>query len=109
MKSTIDIDKIATYLKTLSVHQHYDWNIPTDEQFIFDENDLTTLKCETNFEANVKLKTMLERKISNNLGISEYQKYIFEWIVCNWGGIKKGRENVFELGKMQYQQSKINH
>jgi hypothetical protein len=102
MNPTIDINKIADYLKTLSVNENYKWKLPSteaNEVSIFDDEDLSIiLNCETDFDANVKLKTMLEFKISNNLGIIEHEKNIFEWIVYHWGGIKRGRETVFQIG-----------
>ncbi len=102
---TIDIDKISNYLKKISVSENYNWVIPFDKgqgKNIFSEQDLASFSGLTNFESNVRLKSLISEKIIKAKDKKEIDtlKRIFEWTVHDWGGIRNGRNNIDSLYEM---------
>jgi hypothetical protein len=102
---TIDIEKISEYLKDISVSENYNWLIPFNKGYgnnIFSKQDLESFKDLTNFQSNVRLKTVISNKLTNSKEQKDIVslKQIFEWIVHDWGGIRNGRENIDNLYNM---------
>ena len=98
----IDIEKIAKYLNELNVSENYNWPIPFKKGHgynLFSREELTQFNDLTNFESNVRLKSLLSEKIisAKNNDDENLLKNIFEWIVHDWGGISNGRQNIDRL------------
>jgi len=99
------INKVAEYLKTLSVSENYNRGIPFKKGYgieLFSNNDRQLFIGLTNFERNILLKTLISEKINTAYESKDIiqLKNIFEWIVHDWGGIKNGRGNIDKLYEM---------
>jgi hypothetical protein len=98
----IDIEKVAKYLSELNVSENYNWPIPFYKGHgynLFSQEELLQFTNLTNFESNVRLKSLVSEKIKSAKNNYEENllKNIFEWIVHDWGGISNGRQNIDKL------------
>ncbi len=98
----MNIEKVANYLKTISVKENYDWDIPFSKGHgseIFSIEDIKKFSGKSNYECNVLLKQIISDKIKSAKKNNDKNqlKKLFEWIVHDWGGIRGGRNNIDKL------------
>lgn len=106
MQYSFDIDKIIQYLERYSqnLNQLYIWDTPEDMHLKKAENiglmnstEYEFIKCiENYFERNVQLKKILKEKL-NHCTDDELMEDFYEWIICEWGGIRTLKKD--ELAK----------
>lgn len=104
-------DTATAYLRnyTGQLSDLYKWN--PDERILNDRFGINTSKCTTALEKNVYLKGELTKIVQNN-GSKENKLNIANYIIKDWGGIRrfdKGEEVVNNFQQIEFSRTMPNH
>ena len=81
----IIIPYIIEYFENYSLNDLYSWDKFDYNINLFTNDEITILDRLNSFEKNVKLKSIINGKLSRE----NFNKELYEWIINKWGGIRK--------------------